>query len=591
MPIDTVTGAPVGVCALPPPPRNGARTVAYPEYVHEILGHAGLCYSALGCEDIADALPRLRVLVTVGEAAFDEDLKQRLRNWVANGGAWLSVGGTCGVPELFGVQMEPPAYWSWGGGLGTLGEGYMSANDVRHPITSHVRIPLHYFNGAAVIPDGAAVLADVLDAHQRPTRRAAVTSMTHGLGLCTLIAPDATGTVVRIRQGVGVTRDGVSAPDGTAPIGDDVLKSGDGGVLDWLFDREPVEGALGLSAFLEPVADVWAEMLVRAILYLARERGVTLPVLWLYPRNLPALAHMSHDSDGNDGSLAMRMLQVLGEAGINSTWCVMPPGYPAEVIEAIRAEGHELAMHYDAVAGDFAWDEREFDRQWDEISELFGERPATNKNHFLRWEGDTDFFDWLVRRGIRLDQSKGASKSGEAGFNFGTCHVYRPVAPDGRIIDVLELPTLTQDLEVFAPTALLDPILQAVRARHGILHLLFHPAHIQTGNVADTLRSAIDRAGELGIEWWTAARIADWERARRRAEWSQSEPGRAVLRVADPLPDACVMWLTDRGAAVTVNGAAAQCESVERWGFRFLSARIDGAPGEYETELGGAQRA
>lgn len=578
----------VGVCALPPPPRNSARTVAYPEYVHEILGHAGLCYAPLNCDELADALPRLRVLVTVGETAFNEDLREQLSDWVAGGGAWLSVGGTCGVPELFGVRMEPPAYSSWGGGLGTLGEGYLSAKDARHPITSHVRTPLHYFNGAAVIADGAAVLADVLDAHQRPTRRAAATEVRRGEGACLLIAPDLTGTVVRVQQGVGVTRDGVSAPDGTAPIGDSVLKSGDGGVLDWLFDREPVEGARGLSAFLEPVADLWAEMLVRAILYVARERGVALPVLWLYPRDLPALAHLSHDSDGNDAARAMRMLEVVGEAEVNSTWCVMAPGYPGEVIDAIRAAGHELAMHYDAVAGDFAWGEQQFDSQWREISGLFGEPPATNKNHFLRWEGDTEFFEWLVRRGIRLDQSKGASKSGEAGFNFGTCHIYRPVAPDGRILDVLEMPTVTQDLEVFAPAALLGPVLQAVRARHGILHLLFHPAHIETAGVADTLRAAIDRARALGMEWWTAARIAGWERARRRAEWSHSARSGAVLRVVDPLPEACVMLLTDSDSPVTVNGTEAACGDVERWGFRFRSVRINGAPGDYEVEMGGA---
>ena len=79
-------------------------------------------------------------------------------------------------------------------------------------------------------------------------------------------------------------------------------------------------------------------------------------------------------------------------------------------------------------------------------------------------------------RGIQLDQSKGASKPGEAGFNFGTCHPYFPVEFDGSPIDVLELPTPTQDLNVFAPETLLRPLLDP-RRRHGILHLLFHPTH------------------------------------------------------------------------------------------------------------------
>ena len=57
-----------------------------------------------------------------------------------------------------------------------------------------------------------------------------------------------------------------------------------------------------------------------------------------------------------------------------------------------------------------------------------GERPATNKNHYLRWENDVDVWEWCVKHGIRLDQSKGASKSGEAGFD-GWIHRY--IVPAG----------------------------------------------------------------------------------------------------------------------------------------------------------------
>src|SRR5205814_8812796 len=99
--------------------------------------------------------------------------------------------------------------------------------------------------------------------HQRETQRAALVMNQVGQGRCLLIAPDITGTVTRIQQGIAVTRDGVSAPDGSAPIADDVLKSGDGGVLDWCFYRQPVEGVTDLHAFLQPVADQWRALLFR----------------------------------------------------------------------------------------------------------------------------------------------------------------------------------------------------------------------------------------------------------------------------------------------------------------------------------------
>src|SRR5207253_6712209 len=147
-------------------------------------------------------------------------------------------------------------------------------------------------------------------------------------------------------------------------------------------------------------------------------------------------------------------------------------------------------MHFDAMSPDCLWGEAQFEAQWQRLSGLFEERPVTNKNHYLRWEGDTEFFDWCVARGIRMDQSKGVSKTGGAGFNFGTCHPYRPVAPDGRVLPLLELPTPAQDLIVFAPEALAAPLLDGVVKQHGILHLLFHPAHVATTGVAEWLIGA-----------------------------------------------------------------------------------------------------
>ena len=57
------------------------------------------------------------------------------------------------------------------------------------------------------------------------------------------LAVDVTGTVVRIQQGIAVTRDGVSSPDGTAPIADAVLKSSDAAACSIeIFDRQPLPG-------------------------------------------------------------------------------------------------------------------------------------------------------------------------------------------------------------------------------------------------------------------------------------------------------------------------------------------------------------
>ena len=251
-----------------------------------------------------------------------------------------------------------------------------------------------------------------------------------------------------------------------APICDTILKADDGLVLDWIFDRQPVPGAPGLSAFMQPIADLWRELLLRAIFHLAEAQAVTLPLLWLYPRNLPALGEISHDTDLSEPQLALRLLEALDQAQIHSTWCVILPGYPPEVIAAIRAAGHELAMHYDSFSVDRPWGEANFRGQREALTEMFGgQAPISNKNHYLRWEGDSDLWNWCVRAGIQLDQTKGPSKTGGIAFTFGTCHPYFPVDPAGRLLDVLELPTLTQDMLLTSPMAALAPMLDGVLRR------------------------------------------------------------------------------------------------------------------------------
>ena len=102
--------SPLGVCVLPPPRPNASRTVSYPDYIHEILGHAGVAYTSLAFDDLASALPQLTVLLTVGEASLPADLASALQAWVGSGGQWISVGGVCGQVDLLGVTPEPSAH-------------------------------------------------------------------------------------------------------------------------------------------------------------------------------------------------------------------------------------------------------------------------------------------------------------------------------------------------------------------------------------------------------------------------------------------------------------------------------------------------
>jgi peptidoglycan/xylan/chitin deacetylase (PgdA/CDA1 family) len=285
--------------------------------------------------------------------------------------------------------------------------------------------------------------------------------------------------------------------------------------------------------------------------------------------------------------LGERMMEVVNALGIRTTFCVIMPGYPADLYERIRASGHEIALHYDAMGA--PGDERTLS-QWGEpyaraqhawlLAATGLKSLVSNKNHYTRWEGRLEFFEWCERLGIQAEQSRGPSKLGCAGFPFGTAHPWFPMREDGTRIDVLEVGFQSQDLVIFAPPAAHRPLVDQCVAHHGIVHLIFHPAHIAKDGVEDALRALIDYGRQRGMEWWSCERINAWERARRRVRLSWVDGG--VLRLESPveMAGATLLFLEPRGAGLEVAAGEGDAGRVERYGFEFMVVVRELAAGE-----------
>jgi hypothetical protein len=575
----------VKLCLAARPAPNRAATLSYPAYAREILAHAGLPFAEVTRDELRSALSPETILLLVGDAALSPGEGEALATFVAAGGSVVAVGSTSGAPALFGVAEDLPAgVEGWGIGAPTLGEGYVAVAHAAHPILAGLASSLHFFNGIAVHATEGVALATVRDAHGRCTPRAAVVEHVCGRGRALLLAPDLPGAVVYIQQGRTVDADGIPAPDGSAALSDGLLKAEDGMVLDWELDRVPVPG-LRTSGFLHPVADEWRALLLRSLLYAASAGGLVLPLLWYYPDNLLALGHLSHDTDGHDPRLGARLLEVIRELDLQDTWCVIMPGYPADLYAALREAGQEIALHFDALEmgelsrfceanlrGQHAWlgaaarpaGSRELPRL------------VTNKNHYTRWEGRLQFFEWCERLGIQAEQSRGPSKLGCLGFPFGTSHPWFPIRDDGTTIDVLEVGFQAQDLVIYAPPPAGRALVDACLAHHGILHLIFHPAHIEKPGVADALRALVAYGRERGLAWWPCDRINAWERARRTISLALRADGdglRTEITARTDMPGATLLFLMPEGTPARVSEGGS--EPVSRYGFPFLAVRRD----------------
>jgi hypothetical protein len=565
-------------------PVNRPRTLAHAGYIREILAHAGLFYEEVTREQISLLPSPSRggagggVLLLVGDAALTADEATALKAWIEVGGSLIGVGSHSGAPGLFGVREDrAEEVTGWGVGAATLGEGYGRIEAPEHPITRGLQSSLHFFNGAAVQAEEAETLIAALDAHHRPTGRASLTERRLGAGRAILIALDLTGSVVLIQQGRFIDMDAAPAPDAGGGTTDGMLKAEDGMVLDWHLDRAAIPG-LPTPGFLHPVADELRELLIKSILYAAQQSGHTLPLLWYYPRHLPALGHLSHDTDGHNAGLGQRMLEVLTEIDVRGTWCVIMPGYPRELYQALLAAGQEIALHFDALEmgalSEFI--EANLRAQYAWLKAAAGVTPVTNKNHYTRWEGRLQFFEWCERLGLRAEQSRGPSKLGCTGFPFGTAHPYFPVRSDGCRIDVLEIGFQSQDLVVFAPAPVGPALADECVAHHGIVHLIFHPAHIAKPGVAEALRDLVAYGRQQGMEWWTCAAIDRWERARRTVAMSPTADG-FHFTAASPLPQATLLFLNAPGT-LRVHGASVEAEQTVRYGFAFNAVLADLGP-------------
>jgi len=353
---------------------------------------------------------------------------------------------------------------------------------------------------------------------------AALQTFQIGNGLLARWAVHIAGTVVGMQQGKGpVLEDGAPAPDGMASIDDGLLKAEDGCTMSWEFDRVTTE--TGVPYFPHPYADYWRELLVGQLLHIVLERSLTLPLVGYWPEGVAQVGLISHDSDLNGDINAQATLDVLAECGIRSTWCMIEEGYSGEMYERILSAGHELALHYNALEVDNGrWAEEEFARQWNWFVGATGlPKTVSNKNHYTRFEGWGELFEWCEKYGIESDQTRGPSKKSNVGLLYGTCHPYFPIAwstERNRIYDVVEISFLTQDLDLsmyWPDSSVIVPFLEQVRSVEGVAHFLVHQIHI--GNherVRKSMRRTVEEARARGFEFWTGKMINDWQRDRRR---------------------------------------------------------------------------
>ncbi|MGG1513784.1 hypothetical protein ABE504_00115 [Paenibacillus oryzisoli] len=516
----------------------------FEKYIEEIFAHAGVPYAVVDGLDAAV----LETFDMVIAACVTENSRtaDRLWSYAEQGGTVIAYGGVNSLAARLGYIQT-----------GEAGVGYAELVPTREGQPAALRylsavpwVPAGVSDPAAVTAACAASGALRQGCPDGAELGPALQAFTIGQGSLRRWAVNIPLTIVQMQQGTGpVLDDGVPAADGSANVNEDILKADDRIALDWQIDR--VETETGIPFFPWPYADYWREALIRHVVQCALDTGLTLPFTGYWPEGVERVAMISHDSDGNQDSHALTALKLLEECGLQTTWCMLEPGYSADVYAQAKQAGHELAFHYNALEKDGgAWGEAAFARQFGWLKQAIGaERVATNKNHYTRVEGWGELFRWLERSGIQSDQTRGPSKKGNVGFLFGTCHPYFPIAlfdEQNRLYDVVEIGFLTQDLDLghLADRTVIRPFLEQVREVDGVAHFLFHQVHIHTREeVRDVIRLLVAEARGMGFTFWLSKEIQDWTRARRGVRITACEDDGTVWVEAAEAVEGLVAWV------------------------------------------------
>ncbi|GAA3404501.1 hypothetical protein ACFFNY_26950 [Paenibacillus hodogayensis] len=501
---------------------------AFGHYAGEVLAHAGMSYAAY--EDIAEATASDCDVLLVAAAAEDRQTVDYLTAYMERGGLVFNCAGlnALGVKLGYGKAAELSA--------GYAGDAGAAGSDV--PLRFLRAVPWQPVRDDRTLPiaEKGVITRFSPDGAQAG---AALQSFPVGAGKLYRWSVDIWDTIVRMQQGKGpVLEDGEPAPDGTGAVNDDILKADDQAAMDWDLDRRTTE--TGMLYFAHPYADLWREAFLGSLLEAIVATGKTLPFVGPYPDGITHVFMMSHDSDINRDEHALQTLELMKELDMRTTWCMLEPGYGKPIYDLVKAAGHELAFHYNGLqAQQGVWSEEAFARQLQWLKEAAGLTEVTsNKNHYTRFEGWGELFEWCERHGIAADQTRGPSKKGNVGFLFGTCHPYFPIAwaNDGnRMYDVLETSFLTQDLELptLSDNSVIRPFLEQVKRVGGVAHFLYHQVHIHTREaVRDSIRLLVGEARQLGFEFWTGKKVNDWERYRRTLSATISQDG--TLRLEGP---------------------------------------------------------
>lgn len=568
----------VGVCPMTATARVNGGVIPLNARLFEMfacyrLAHAGFLLDWLLPAELPARLPHLSVLITIGHGAFGDATRLALHQFLESGGVWIAIGSPCDAPELLGV--EPKAHPN--GMPIQLGEGY-ACTEGDNPLFHRDWELLHAFGGVMVSAlGGTTVWAQWLDPHGRDTGLPAITYCPVGAGHAILYAVHVGETMARIQMGRPVSEPRLLPPD-APPDEEATLHSEDASRLDWYLDRASCGD--GQLCFAKPVADLWAESLIRAVLWSGQQRGEVTPMFWYYPDFAPAVSVLSIISGSEHADYETPLNHLLTLTGVRATWCLSEATHNPNFYRDLVKREHEIGIRFQPDAEHFCRAST-LQGQVDNLRRFTGVRAITAVQVAdLAWRGCHEFYHYAENAQLLSDLSRGGYHPQASGFPFGSTHPFRAYNPQcpQEPYTLFTIPLIAyRAIEWVGATqanALLDQVVKA----HGVYHITVSPTVLTSQAQADALMRLLGRSRHHGAEWRTAQEIAHWFGARLSIRYKLSSlPGQMEMGLlsSNSLHRFSLLLFTPLKGRATSSEQPIELTPAEYYGYPCLTLETD----------------
>ena len=333
-------------------------------------------------------------------------------------------------------------------------------------------------------PVNAEVVGSYFYANGRPSPFAAVTQRSVGRGWAFYFAFDVPKTLWVLHQGRPVDKD---------YDGDGYFRVGDARVIGANEEEVP---------YADEILDLVQNMIAR------RPHPFVCALPPADGQVADALLYWGGDDEAGDG-VQVPASQFMAERGLPYHINVMPRDgtfhLSREDADLIRANGHELAVHYNHTERDAQWrfTEEDVKRQAQLFYEAFGRRSECSVNHCCTWVLWSEPAKWMAQCGGIADNSRIHSATppmnptNQIGFSFGTAlpyHFYDDWRSGNQRIDFISEPITAYEVGYQGDECDFATVHRAIdlaARRRSPMDMFYHPCNIAQRS---SCRTAIDEA-------------------------------------------------------------------------------------------------